>query len=397
MAEHAPEETQTGADRLIASAVFPVLVAAWFAALLGAGFLFLPPVLFDALFGELAIPGVQTRLAVAVGAAGVGLLLGLFIANRVRSDQPVDVAPAKPRRSKRDARPPLDVRAALGLPPEDDDEDERAPAPEPTPQPTAADEIEYELSDEHLDTGEDPVVSLKAPIDDPHFASAWSDAEATAFPVEPEASDVQFDIEPAEQTRDPFALLGGDEEFVANRTLEHRSDEPDMPAWHARTSRYNPFADHLLPEDGPEEEEPEDIQPAVLRDSPQARCANHVERSSFEKTPDEGEHKQRCARFVPPAPPPPPPAWPEPRAQEPALSDLGVAELVERLARALQHENGRQDRDRPRRRTSPEMSPARSGQHRHDSALSQMPPPARDVDQALRSALDRLARLDDVA
>ena len=102
--------------------------------------------------------------------------------------------------------------------------------------------------------------------------------------------------------------------------------------------------------------------------------------------------------------PPPPPVWPEPRAQEPELSDLGVAELVERLARALQREGEMQREAEQRKRTPshtrpapPDVAPRRSGEHRHDSALAPANRPAANVDQALRSALDRLSRLDDVA
>ena len=87
--------------------------------------------------------------------------------------------------------------------------------------------------------------------------------------------------------------------------------------------------------------------------------------------------------------PPPPPVWPEPRAEEPALTDLGVAELVERLARALQ---GQGDTGK-----QAEAAPARSGEHRHESALAPQNRPAPDIDRAMRSALDRLSRLDDVA
>lgn len=389
--DHAPEETRSSTDRLIASAAFPALVALWFAALFGAGLLFLPPVLFDALFGDLAAFGAQTRIVVALGAASLGLLLGLFIANRVRSDQP-DAAPARPRKSKRDARAPLDVRAALGLATDYDDDDDGAPAP----QPAEADDDAFELSDEHVDPDEEATADLKAPIDDPHFASAWSDADAPEFQsAAGVATDRDFDIEPAGRAHDPFALLGGSEEAVSNRTLSDRTlpnhgdadwgDPPVEPARRGSPARYNPFADHL-PADNDK--------PEAVRDAAHAPPAGPAR---VEEEFEEPASKQ--PRSI--ASPPPPPAWPEPRAQEPALSDLGVAELVERLARALQRENEQQASQPVRPQAAlpvtVDVTPRRSRQYRHESALAPMSPKAPDVDEALRSALDRLSRLDDVA
>lgn len=88
-----------------------------------------------------------------------------------------------------------------------------------------------------------------------------------------------------------------------------------------------------------------------------------------------------------------------PRTEEPKLQDLGVAELVERLARALQGQQEAQEREQaegPSRAQAP-IAPPRSGEHRHDSALAPRKSQDNDVDHALRGALDRLSRLDDVA
>jgi hypothetical protein len=94
---------------------------------------------------------------------------------------------------------------------------------------------------------------------------------------------------------------------------------------------------------------------------------------------------------------PPPPAWPAPREEEPTLKELGVAELVERLARALQSQQKSQDRPSQPAPDQAQRAPARTGQHRHESALAPANRADPDVDRALRGALDRLSRLDDVA
>ena len=387
--EETREETGSRADRLIASAAFPALVALWFAGLFGLGFLFLPPVLFDALFGDLSLFGAQTRVIVALGAAGLGLLLGLFIANRVRSEQPVDMAPAPTRKRQREARAPLDVRAALGLPHEDDEDDDIAAAPAPTRDDEDADADDaLELSDEHYDLHDedDRRPDAKPPIDDPFFASAWSDAAAPDVPAaRPCAAQPDFDIEPGEARHDPFALLGGDEP-----DRDDDWDEPlEMPVHRARPTRYNPFADHIADRDE---------EPALSTEPAREPSEDRTASSTVESTHEAPRMPRRS-----PSAPPPPPAWPEPREQEPALSELGVAELVERLARALQRDDAMRYSRPPRttRRTpplAPDFAPPRTGRHRNESALAPGTPPSQgDIDEALRRAIERFSRLDDVA
>ena len=72
------EETDAPSGGLTSSSAFPALVALWFAALFGGGCLFLPPALFDAILGDAAPFGPQTRIVFALVAAGIGLVLGLL-------------------------------------------------------------------------------------------------------------------------------------------------------------------------------------------------------------------------------------------------------------------------------------------------------------------------------
>lgn len=352
------DTTNTGG--LTSSATFPALVALWFAALFGGGCLFLPPVLFDAIFGGQAPFGEQTRIVFALGAAGIGLLLGLFIAHRVRSDNTDDVVVPAPKPSKKSkARPPLDVRAALGLGSDDTDEE----TDEKIGGESLTNDHDLDLTDE-----------VAPPIDDPHFASAWSDSDAYEARLDdPDLDSDTDDNGTGNETGAGDRDSQGAAPLPENRpevSLEDEWDvEREMAALRNRAepSRYNPFGEFVTDEGSSAE--------PVSFDKPAAESWSDeitAQEPSLPQTPK-------------PSAPPPPPAWPEPRAEEPALTDLGVAELVERLARALQGQDG----------SSPiiETAPPREGTHRHESALA----PDTNIDRAMRSALDRLSRLNDVA
>lgn len=349
--DHDDGDTQTNTGGLTASATFPALVALWFAALFGGGCLFLPPVLFDAAFGGQAPFGEQTRIVVALGAAGIGLLLGLFIARRVRSDDSDKVAAPAPKPSRKsEARPPLDVRAALGLGTDHVDDE---------PETDSADEHEFDLTDE-----------VAPPIDDPHFASAWSDSDA--YEAQFDEAEEQGETDEGDTTP---PLPDNRPQISSEDTEDEEWDvEREMAALrnNARSSRYNPFGEFISGEESPAEP-PSFDKPAV-------------DEWSEADIADEPAPVQESSPPAPkPSAPPPPPVWPEPRAEEPQLTDLGVAELVERLARALQGQEGSA--------AAPQTTPPREGVHRHESALA----PDANLDRAMRSALDRLSRLDDVA
>ena len=143
-------------------------------------------------------------------------------------------------------------------------------------------------------------------------------------------------------------------------------------------SRYNPFADFVS------KEEPEDAEPR-RKEAPAAQPLSFAPAAQAQPPLDLTQIERMMSR---PTAPPPPPVWPAPRAEEPELQELGVAELVERLARALQGEAEAQAG----------TTPPRTGAHRHESALApKSVPDESDIDRALRVALDRLTRLDDVA
>ena len=310
---------------------FPALVALWFAALFGAGCLFLPQVLYDTIFDGNSPFGPQTRVVVALIAAGIGLILGLFIASRVRDEGAEKAAPPTRKRGYRETRAPLDVRAALGLSDDDDDDydddDLESQFEDDVDLADIPDQDAFDLTDE-----------LGAPIDDPYFASAWSDADT-------------YEIgEIDEVPRSP-------------------APAPVEPA-----PRYNPFAEFVTPDDDVAPQEPSAVEPPAPAAKPAPQPETHFASNA-------------------PVAPPPPPVWPQPRPEEPELQELGVAELVERLARALQ---GQRETERPRPYVQ-ETAPPRTGAHRHESALATGARPAPDLDRDLRSALDRLSRLNDVA
>ena len=381
-------QTHTGkAAGFTQSTAFVVIVGLWFAALFGGGCLLLPPVLFDAAFSGAPPFGPNTRLVFVAAAAVMGLLLGLFIASRVRSDdeqapRSIDASAeparrtrtaradqAKPRKTK--TRAPLDIRAALGMVRGVDDEDADEVAEEkdrPAPPPQDAD---YELTDE-----------IGPPIDDPYFASAWSDSGIR------EAANAADEIEDAAQ--DEPAPLPDRRPPVSQDEWIADADDGSEAAWpieqdaaqHTpvpQPSRYNPFADFVS------KKEPEDAEPR-RKEAPAAQPLPFAPAPQQLPPLDLTQIELMMSR---PSAPPPPPVWPTPRSEEPELQELGVAELVERLARALQGEAEAQ---------AGHGIPPRTGAHRHESALApKSVPDESDIDRALRVALDRLTRLDDVA
>ncbi|MEL7691845.1 hypothetical protein [Citromicrobium bathyomarinum] len=363
MAEFDLDDDVSRPDGLTSSKAFPALVALWFAALFGGGCLFLPPVLFDMVFGGNSPFGPQTRIVVALGAAGIGLLLGLFIASRVRDDGASAAAPTVKKSRKRDTRPPLDVRAALGLG-SDDDEDEDEDEEDDFDPPFADD---ADLSDAPDHDAFDLTDEVRPPIDDPYFASAWSDSDAynvgelDEAPVAP--TPAWTDTVPQETER-------------AAPYREARDPQP---------TRYNPFAEFIASDEG------EDLRQAPASDEPEPTW----ETASWEPAPHAEPDRPAASDTAPP----PPPVWSRARAEEPALQELGVAELVERLARALQGQQHGEEQGgfAGSQQQQSHTAPPRSGSHRHESALAPGAAQTPDIDRALRGALDRLSRLDDVA
>ncbi len=77
--------------------IFPIVVAVWFAALLGLGSLVLPVAIFERLFAVTGISslvsmaqaplGATARIAIALAAAGIGAIAGLLIARKVVAAQ----------------------------------------------------------------------------------------------------------------------------------------------------------------------------------------------------------------------------------------------------------------------------------------------------------------------
>ncbi|MFN4113657.1 MAG: hypothetical protein ACK4GD_06925 [Sphingomonadaceae bacterium] len=97
--------------------LFPVIVALWFAALLGIGTMVLPQALFDALgtAAGLNAAGFSLRLGLGLAAGASGGVLGLLLARKVASGQAVS-RPPKRTRSQGDgpAKRPISAMEELG-------------------------------------------------------------------------------------------------------------------------------------------------------------------------------------------------------------------------------------------------------------------------------------------
>ena len=179
----------TGRAPISAHPVFPAIVALWFAALFGIGSLVLPGVLFDKAAGlvGLGAVGMGGRIAIALGAAALGALLGVVLARKVAAAHTPN--PVRARRvapAETDVKRPISALEELGPEGLDQplaensghgfDEPER-PAPEPIPGRRRALSVTDEsgpsefldrvpLPGKDEDTGEDEPQAMAEPEDD---------------------------------------------------------------------------------------------------------------------------------------------------------------------------------------------------------------------------------------
>jgi hypothetical protein len=280
---------------LSAHPLFGAVVALWFAALLGLGSAVLPGRVVEPLVGASGLPavlpaaapplGFTARILIAVAASGLGVLIGLFIARRIAAAQrPGQNAggslAALFGRRKKAVRPPLSIRDALG-----EDAAAAAPARRRTlaiaGEQTADSETAWPVTDAHAD---DPLPDA-APLE----AHAVYDAVYEAEPFEEQAA--TFD-EPGEW---PAEWDQSEDESPASATVE-AEDEPVLPPAHPIADRaYDPAPAFAAPADVP--------LPAFSA----------------------AQERAESARI----------AAPLPIMQRP-LDQLGMTELVERLAHAIQ-------------------------------------------------------------
>ncbi|MXP47709.1 hypothetical protein GRI43_09980 [Altererythrobacter luteolus] len=336
---------------------FPAVVALWFAALLGLGSLVLPIALLEkavtatgiASIWQSAAPplGVTARLAIAISAALAGAAAGLFIARKVAQSQ------STPSPRKADAKTGDERTVATDLP-------MRAPI-----------SAHEELGSEGLDE----------PLEEPHIARENFGGRRRALAVTDDSGPSDF-FESA-------PLPGGDaiiddhEDYDgsdgAAQNAEHSTNIDDEPsiaaeplelhelalAEPAAEAVESPFAQPI--ENEVYEPRPfgastasELAQPAIAALKNGAQSASvEPEDSHFPKqTPAEIPHGERepmssqtqpsmvpahePAPFAPPASATPPeqqftaPVEPAAPLGERPLNELGIAELVERFAMALQ-------------------------------------------------------------
>lgn len=349
--------------------IFPVVVAIWFAALLGFGSLILPVVLFEKFFAVTGIAslfpaaqaplGMTARLLIACAAGLVGAGAGVFVARkasasrsqpvrrRFRSGSSADPAAKRPISALEefgtegldepvDEKPAYKLqlagkRRSLAVTDDSGPSDflEFAPLPggaaglDPTnyveQEPLYLDDLAEEDHHEHEDVGSlDLARSLireparVADRDPVHGLSSHAGAIAP-----PATSPVEFGRsgsgDPFQPLADPMPVST---EIDADVAQEHAPMTDDT----ANHGLYNPLAER-----GPVNFEPAKPFGAPTMAAPQPAFAPQA-------APVQAPLAQAPAPMMPEVPTAPVAG----SAQAPALQDLGIAELVERFASALQ-------------------------------------------------------------
>ena len=346
--------------------IFPVVVAIWFAALLGFGSLILPVVLFEKFFAVTGIGslfpaaqaplGMTARLLIACAAALTGAAAGVFVARKASASraQPAQRRFRTDKAGDRAAKQPINAMEEFGAEGLDEPVDEKrvfkpqlagkrrslavtddsgpsdflefAPLPggaaglDPSSyveqEPLYLDDFAQDDHREDEDTNEfDLARSL---IREPGH-------EADNAPTQGSGTLIESSPEPAVAPLE-FGRNGSGEPFktVADQLTETTEIEADVAQEHAPMTDdtanhglYNPLAER-----DPVNFEPAKPFGAPSMAAPQAAFAAPVP-AAFAESP------------APVAPHTPAEAEPS-TAQAPALHELGIAELVERFASALQ-------------------------------------------------------------
>ncbi len=337
--------------------VFPAVVASWFAALLGFGSLVLPIALIEKLVSGLGISsvisaaapplGFTARIAIAAVAATIGAIAGLLIARKVVNSQ-----------NEQQARDFVASDAA-----DDDDTDDAAMRPI-----SAHEELGEDGFDEPFDLAEENPQAK--PVSSSANVSTAYNGKRRALSVTDDSGPSEFlDLAPlpggdvvfdeiAEDEPLELAELAGEGSGDTQQT-EAIEDAPAAPfnvdfagadlddSDEFRAPQTAPFADaHAGAGTAPDFAAPPQpfnnhpVEEPASFTAPADNLRKELASMNNDSTPDFG---------VPPVQAPQPFANPEPQYAEPAaqvppmspvtdraLNDLGVAELVERFAAALQ-------------------------------------------------------------
>lgn len=340
---------------------FPAIVALWFAALLGIGSLVLPASLFETAIGASGIAGVlpaaepplgvSARILIALVAATLGVIAGLFIARKVAAAQ--GQASRAPRRAPRaateapSAKRPISAHEELwseGF----DEPVEDAPAA-PIPGRRRALSVTDEsgrselLHSAPLPGAETEIVLAEAPpMPEPDAAAAADDdalelaafaesdlprEEPVAYDFTVEADD-EGDSEFTEAAPEPAVLDPIAEPPTAFDATRPFDAPPDAAAASPAEQLRREFA-----------AEPDQAFAAAL--APFAAPASPVESlESADPHDDMTRHGESAA-------PEPEPAPAVADAPQPALAELSISELVERFAQSLQHAAERAEAEAP--------------------------------------------------
>ena len=386
--------------------LFPAIVALWFAALLGIGSLVLPVALFESVVTISGINklvaattpplGFTARLLIAAVCAGLGALAGLWIASKVVASQGHAAAPdsrkkVQSRDDDADARRPISAHEELGGNSIDDYEGE-SDKPR-TGRRRALTVTDESGPSEYFDFAPVPGGSPHDQNGHAHDPAPYGDyAEPqVAAPVEDDALELgSFDAEPSRQDFNAGdyanpAPTGGFADLDALRTSE--------PAAPFETMTFTNSEDYSS-EDAPMTSETNSPPPAQAASSATSQAIPFGARpgAADDRIMPEGQNFAAPQTFqapVEPAPANPTPvqqaAAPIPQAFTPQhtptapvapatatfaneqvqtdipdtdrvnaapLADLGMVELVERFARALQQDEG----TKPAAQAAPEAS-----------------------------------------
>ncbi|AZI36176.1 hypothetical protein NT2_04_01440 [Caenibius tardaugens NBRC 16725] len=310
--------------------LFGAVVALWFGALFGLGSAVLPGGLYESLVNRSGLAavlpaaapplGLTARLLIALAASGLGVVIGLMIARQISTAQ----VAAKPSRKVR----ALDSAPQLAIGAEDDQRPARrrsfTPAvPESTPEPVIEEA-----------TCAAPVAQDHA-IEPDHYEPAYDTAtEADTageadLADEPTLSDDRFENPLTPGTVDWDAVTVGDETFDAPALPEAVANQVDVPASEAHGDFAAAFATGHTPA------------PAFAAIASDAIVTDPPEPAVHAHAPQAVRAPRR--------------RMPHPISLRP-LEQLGMVELVERLAHAI---HARQERTRgdSLARTPADLSP----------------------------------------
>ncbi|WBY17177.1 hypothetical protein PF049_03175 [Erythrobacteraceae bacterium WH01K] len=338
---------------------FPAIVGLWFAALFGIGSLVLPTGFFetvvvaiglDAVLPAAAPPlGFTARAAIAVAAGALGLALGLFLARKVVAAQANSQERSRDLKLKEEdrhpdapAKRPISARKELGS-------EGLGPVTDPWKfEDEWEDEDDYDSVDAYDDADDD---FDQDDVDDDFHVEDRDGAAETASGPAPVAGHVAGRVA---GRRRALSVTddSGPSDFLMNAPLPGRN--PDEPL-ELEVLELEPMSEDVTEDDAARNDFAQDIEALRNDDAPAAFTSNPetaAKPTHEEFAPREEEHSMT------PSDPEPANAAASSSVVAPsdrALSDLGMAELVERFASALQ---AKATRDEEAAKAKPQAYPA---------------------------------------